>query len=443
MYASLIMVSLFGTDLTDFALSVWVLDQPEGSVSSYAIIWFFEAAPAVFLAPFIGSFVDRWNKKKMIIYGQLVAAIGSILLMLLYNIGELQPWHIMVVSGIGSVASTFVFTAFFVATTALVSKDKLIKAQGMTATLFAIIGMGVPILAPVLYKMIGMSNIFLIDVVTFSIAILAFLMINFVVVEQSDEEFSMKNDWKTIKNFLKKRKALVHLFIFFFGINFFMGLVEVLFTPLILDFSDEYVLGIVLTCIGLGTLVGGIIMGSTSSFKKPIQKITYVNIFVGVILALLWINVDIYVLAIGGMLVIMVATISDIINEAFSQTIIPVKMMGRLAGFEELVVGGAGPLAFLLSGFLVDTLKHFLKDLPPEVLGHFPGTITTPAIIGVFTIAGISLIIFSILYSRSKPVSELDKLYSFELEKEAQKKEAEKKELEKIAETEKNEDVLV
>jgi len=415
------MFSLLGTELTDFCLGVWVLKQPNPSITSYSFIWFFEEAPAVLLAPFIGSFVDRWSKKKMIIYGQIVAGIGTLILMLLYNNGELKPWHIMVVSGIGSIASMFVFTAFYVSTTALVPKNKLVNAQGISLGLFGLVNVGVPMAAPVLFKVIGMDKIFLIDIVTFSVAILAFFMIQFVVVEKTEEKFSMKNDWKLVKGFLTEREGLVQLLVFFFIIHFLIGLVQVLFTPLILDFADEYAVSTIMTIVSLGMVVGALIMGGVKKFKKPIQKIMYANIFAGILIACLWTNVNTYGLAIFGMSIIILFTISDVINEAFYLAIAPVKLIGRLGGFEELLVGAAGPLAFLLSGILVDVLKNNFINLPKSIVNYFPGTNVTLAIMIVFTVSGVLLFLISLWFSRTKSIMKLDVMYDLEIEKSKQK----------------------
>ncbi len=435
LYSVLIMVSLFGTTLTDFALGVWVLEQPESSISDYSLIWFFEGAPEVFLAPFIGSFVDRWDKKKMIIYGQLAAGIGSLILMALHYYGSLLPWHIMAVAAIGSVANTFVFTAFYVTVTALVSKDKLIKAKGITAGMYAVISILVPMAAPVLYEWIGMGNIFLLDISTFTFAIGAFLFIKFVTVEKTEEEFSIKNDWNLVKGYLLERKGMVNLLIFFFAVNFLISQAEMLFTPMVLDFASGYTLGIILSVIGFGTIVGGIITGVAKRFKKPIKSMMYINVIVGVVLGCFWINVDTYALAGLGMIVIICFTISDVIKDAFFQTVIPVKMLGRLTGFFAMVVGASGPLAHLLSGVFVDGIKAFVTNYSPTILDHFPGTGVTASIIILFAICGLGMIVISIVCLRNKPIMLLNGMYTRELEKE---KEKEQKEEEKKKEELKN-----
>lgn len=417
LYVGLIMISLLGTDLTDFALSIWVLKQPEGTITSYSMIWFFEAAPAVLLAPFIGSFVDRWSKKKIIIYGQVITGIGSIILMSLFYLEHLQPWHIMIVSGIGSIASMFVFSAFYVATTALVPKDKLIKAQGVSTAIYAAISIGVPVASPVLFKMIGMERIFMIDIITFLISILAFLIIRFVVVSKTEEEFNFKNDWKLVKEFLIEKKGLRSLLGFFFITGFLIGLIKVLFTPLILDFSNEYYLGMVLSAVGIGTVIGGVVMSTIKRIESPVKTIFNVNILVGIVLVSLWIDVNLYVLAIGGMLAVLLFTVSDIMNNAFFQAVVPTKMLGRLSGFVGLVIGASEPLSYMLSGIFVDYLNNIVSVIPKEFSNHFPGTTITISIILIFTISGLLLMIVSFFFQRNKKIKNLDALYQKKLKK--------------------------
>ncbi|WP_106795021.1 MFS transporter [Aquimarina sp. Aq78] len=416
-YLGLLMFSIFGTDLTDFALSVWILDQPEGSITIYSMIWFFEAAPAIFLAPVIGGLVDRWNKKKMIIYGQLIAGCGSLTLMTLYYLGNLVPWHIMIVAGIGSIASMFVFNAFYISTTALVPKNRLVNAQGASSTIHSIIQMGVPILAPVLYKLIGLKNIFFIDAVTFFVSVISFSILSFVVVAQSEEKFSLKADFLVVKEFMNQKKGFIYLFSFFFLTNFLIGLITVLLTPLILDFSDEYVLGIVLAVVGSGSLIGGIIMSSTKGIKKPIQVVIWANVIVGLTLCSFFIQINPYILAIGGMLILAMFSISGIANDTFFQTVVPVDLLGRLTGVGTLVIGAAAPIAFLLSGFVVDKLSNIFKNFSLQILNRFPGTSITTSIIIVFVISGALLTIISLVYRKNKSLQDLDRLYFTELNK--------------------------
>ncbi len=418
MYLLLLVVSMMGTDLTDFALSIWVLGQPDLGTSSYTQILFFEALPAVALAPFIGSFVDRWNKKKMIIYGQMVAGIGSIVLMTLFYFDQLLPWHIMIVVSIGSIASMFIYTSFFVSSRALVSKKELIKAQGLAAMLFAVVEIGVPIIAPFLYSLIGIGNIFLIDFVTFLIPLSAFLILKFVVVPQSDEKFNIKDDFKLAFRFVKERKGLTSLIVFAFLFSAFYSAVQTLFAPLILDFSDENALGKIMAFTALGTLIGGAIMSDDKEYKRPVRTMAPAYFFIGIILSALIFQVGLYTIAIAGMLVVLLFTIKETLDDAFVLTIVPVEMQGRISGFLALVVGLSGPISILISGVLVDTLEKVIDKESIPFLDHLPGTITTTVIMIIIGSAGVLMALIAIVFWRSNGAKQLDALYRRELQKE-------------------------
>ncbi|GGX25165.1 MFS transporter [Aquimarina muelleri] len=415
-YLALLMISLFGTDLTDFALSVWILEQPGSSVSSYSLVWFFEAVPGVVLAPFIGSMVDRWDKKKMIVGGQIVAGIGSLALMALHNFGMLQAWHIMIVAGIGSVASMFVFDAFQASTSTLVSKDKLVKANGMSSTMYGVIQMGVPILAPVLYKLIGIRSIFFIDVITFSIAVVAFLLLGFVVVARSSDKFNFKEDFKLVRAFVKEKAGFSYFIFFFFLMSFLIGLISVLFTPLVLDFSNEYILGIIMSCAGVGALLGGVLMSVLKEFKRPMNAVINLGYLKSLVFLGCFFFMNQYTLAVAGVIIMALFTIEMVISEAFLQTLIPVEKQGRIMGTVSFLVGITAPIAYLIVGPLVDYVKLFVDHFFPDLYTHYPGTNLTAAIAVVFGLCGVFLIIISFVYKQKKAFNNLDDLYVKELE---------------------------
>ena len=427
-YTVLIITSLIGTGLTDFALSIWVLKQPSYSMSSYSAIWFFESLPGFLLAPFVGSFIDRWSKKKMIIYGQLAAGLVSLSLMILYSNDMLMPWHIMIASMFAALANLFVFGAFFVATTALVSKDKLMKAKGISGGMYAILSMGIPIAAPALYKLLGLRIIFLIDIISFIVSIIAFLLINFVVVAQSDEPLDFKEDWKMVIRFLREKVGYAHLIVYSFILSFFWAIIQVLLVPLILDFSDEYTLGIIMSVLGVGGLVGSIILSVYSGFKNPIRIALTIDIIAGVLILCFLIDISVYTLAIIGFILMALFTVSETINQVFYQTTVPPKKLARMAGVEGILSGGAEPLAFLLAGVFVGFMKNYTETLSPEIRTYFPGSINTISIIFVFIIAGIMIIFTTLFFIRKKSIKGLDVLYNEKLEREKIRKKKEENE---------------
>jgi len=417
LYLGLLIVSLLGTDLTDFTLAVWILDQPEMSVSSYTLTWFFEAAPAVLLSIFIGSFIDRWDKKKMIIYGQLAAGIGSIILLILYWKQLLAPWHIMLVAGIGSISSTFVFQSFFVATKALVDKKELVKAQALLSMCYGILHVGVPVLAPVLYKLIGLGTIFFIDIISFTISITGFILLGSIVISKTTDSLNIRNDLRLVKEFILESVGFLYVLPFSFLGQFCLALITVLLTPLLLDFSDEYTLGIIYACIGVGGIIGSSIMAINKSKKytKPANKVITILAVVGFLVMGFAISVNPYFI---GTLALLVAILFSILGPLYNSLLlitIPEDLLGRFSGVVGFFVGISAPLAFLLSGFLIDILSELFKD--STYINFYPGSKITFSIVILFTIIGLFLMIVSLTFRNLKGIRVLDDLYLKELNK--------------------------
>jgi MFS transporter, DHA3 family, macrolide efflux protein len=61
-------VSLFGSSIVGFALA-WYLTKETGSATILSTAMMVNLIPPVFLGPFIGPFIDRWNRKKILIFG--------------------------------------------------------------------------------------------------------------------------------------------------------------------------------------------------------------------------------------------------------------------------------------------------------------------------------------------------------------------------------------
>ncbi|KAA1244164.1 MFS transporter [Aquimarina sp. RZ0] len=413
-YIGLLVISLMGTDLTDFALAIWVLDQPGATVLSYSSIWFFEAAPAVVFSVFVGSLVDRWDKKKMIIYGQLAAGIGSIVLFSLHRMDLLVPWHIMLVAGVGSISSMFVFQAFFVATRSLVSKSNLIKAQSLVGMCYGIMEIGIPILSPVLYKLIGIEKVFLIDIISFSISVIGFVFLGSIVVKRTSEPLSIKKDIALIKKFIKERHGFLYILMFSFISAFFLGLLMVLLTPLLLDLSDEYVLGLVYGFIGLGGFIGSVIMSKKKGINSPNRIIITLYGVMGLIVMFLFIPGTIYTITIIGIIILSLVTIAGILYNSFTQTIVPEEMLGRFSGMTGLFVGIAGPLSFLFSGFIVDKLGSLFKD--SKYIIYYPGSEVAFSIFMLFAVMGLIIAVLSLFFKDHKEIKAIDILYAKELE---------------------------
>ena len=67
-------ISMLGTAMSNFALTLWAYEIT-GKATPLAMIGFFFITPMVLLGPFVGTIVDRSNRKLMMMLSDLAAAL--------------------------------------------------------------------------------------------------------------------------------------------------------------------------------------------------------------------------------------------------------------------------------------------------------------------------------------------------------------------------------
>ena len=103
-------ISLIGSAMTWFAFTIWAWEIT-GKASALATISFFAFLPTVLLTPLAGAFVDRWNRKLVMLLSDLATAGGTLTIFLIYSFGDLQIWHIYLVSILAGFFTAFQYPA--------------------------------------------------------------------------------------------------------------------------------------------------------------------------------------------------------------------------------------------------------------------------------------------------------------------------------------------
>src|SRR5689334_4913061 len=100
------LISLIGSGLTGFTLGVWAYQQNQ-SATQFALIFFFSAVPGLVIAPLAGALVDRWDRRRVILFNDSIAGVSTICLAALFFIGQLEVWHIYLAMGVNSLCNAF------------------------------------------------------------------------------------------------------------------------------------------------------------------------------------------------------------------------------------------------------------------------------------------------------------------------------------------------
>ena len=163
-------ISTVGSGLTGFGLSVWVYTQT-GKATPMALTALAFNVPRILLSPIAGSVADRFNRKVIMIVADTAAVLVTVWFGFLIFTDSLQIWHIYLGSAISSVFSAFQFPAYSASITMIVPKKHLTRAAGIQQIGSAMQSILVPVLAGMLYGLIGFRGIIIIDFITYFFAI--------------------------------------------------------------------------------------------------------------------------------------------------------------------------------------------------------------------------------------------------------------------------------
>ncbi len=353
------LVSLTGSGLTGFALGVWVY-QRTGSVTQFALISLFTALPGILFSPLAGAFVDRWDRRWAMILSDTGAGVCTLIVALLLLAHRLQVWQIYLLMAVSSTFSAFQWPAYSAATTMLVPKEHLGRASGMTQIGQALAQIASPTLAAVLMGIIQVEGVILIDFATFLFAVGTMLAVRIPHPTSTAEGQAGKGSifreaaygWK----YITARPGLLGLLLLFATTNFTTGIVQVLFTPLVLSFTTAAALGTILSIGGLGFLIGSVTMGVWGGPKRRIYGIYSFLLLQGLVLFAAGVPPQTAILATAAFLFFFSLPIINGCSQAIWQSKTAPDVQGRIFAVRRMIAWSSLPLAYLVAGPLADRI---------------------------------------------------------------------------------------
>lgn len=378
-------VSQLGSSMTGFALGVWVY-QETGSATGFALTLLFNMLPKAVLAPVAGVIADRYDRRRIMIWADTGAGVATVLTAILFLSGQLEVWHIYLLTAINAGFSAMQGPAFGAAVTQLVRKEQLGRANGLMQLGQGIAQIAAPLLAGLLVVSVGLWGVLLADMATFFFAVATLILVRFPAYRRTDDgtgegqnESWRKQIWRGFC-YLWTRPGLMGLVLLFAIVNFFIGVAEAVLTPLILSFASPDTLGVILTVGGLGLLVGSLVMSSWGGGKRKVLAIFGADALLGVAVIAAGLTISIPVVT-GAMFV---AFFCVPIVIAGSQAVLQAKVapavQGRVLALNMMLNTAAFAAAFLLSGPLADRLfepimssNGLLAGTAGQLIGVGPG----------------------------------------------------------------------
>lgn len=387
-------LSLMGSMLVQFAL-VWYLTVETGSATVLAMASLAAFLPQVVLGPLVGSLVDRWNRKKIMLVADSVVALTTLVLAGLFSFDSIEIWHIYLAAFIRSLGGAFHHGAMSASTSLMVPKEHLTRVQGFNQMLSG--GFNV-IAAPVgalLIEVMPFEQIMMIDVAT---ALFAILPLFFFEIPQPDraeqvgengEKPSVWQDTVAGFQYMRSLKGVMIIAGMALLINFILSPASALF-PLVIKehFSGgAKELGMFEAAFGLGVILGGLTLGVWGGFKRQIT--TAMAGFIGFGISFMILG---QLPPTGFMTAVGVSFFSGFIMPMINgsimgimQAIVAPEMQGRVFSLLGSMANAMTPVGLIIAGPLSDKIGVMVWYLAGGILCVVMGVIgfLTPALMNI------------------------------------------------------------
>ena len=373
------LVSMVGTRALAFGLGVWVY-LATGSATQFSVILVFGLLPALLVLPFAGAAADRWNRRLVMIIGDLVALAGSGFCLVLFATGSLHVWHLYIATGLSAIAAAFQQPAYLAATTQLVPKQYLGRTNGITQALVAVSQATGPLLGGVLIVAVGLRGLLVVDLATVLVSLTTLAVVRF-----PDLLFRLREEsiWKEIAGgvrYMARRPSFVAMIGYFLAYNLMLGFAIALTTPLALSFMSAGTLAAASTIGAIGGIAGGVTMALWGGFARRATGMIGFILLTGAGMILVGLRPSALLLGTG---LAAIAASLALLNghwQTMIQTKVGMELQGRVLASNRLVANLTEPLGYLCAGWLADRFLEpamraggALSSSAGAVLGVGPG----------------------------------------------------------------------
>ncbi|MFD3328035.1 amino acid adenylation domain-containing protein [Streptomyces sp. NPDC058701] len=341
-------LSMIGSALTEFALPIWVYLQT-GSLFQLGLLAAFGLVPGIVVAPLAGAIVDRGDRRRVMLWGDVAAGLTQAALLALYLSGSLETWHCYVMISVLSAALAFQRVAWGSAVPQLVPKRFLGRANGVVQMAFGLAQFLVPLIAVGILHVIGLGGILVFDVVSYLIATGVTLAVRFPDAMAATRRESVAAEIRAgFQRALGSRHFRAMLF-WFAVLNIFLSPLFLLVTPLVLSFSSTAAAGWVSTAAGLGAVLGGLTLLVWGGPRRMrLRGVLLATLGLAAACIVTGLRPSVTVVAVGAFGMTYGLALLNGIYATVVQTKVPMRFHGRVIAVNTMVAWSTLPIGFAL-----------------------------------------------------------------------------------------------
>ena len=404
------LISNIGSGMTAFALSVYIYEKT-GSVSYVSLITLLSFMPSITLSPIGGLLADRYDRRLLMIIGDLFSGLGLIYILWNIQAGEKSIVPIFVGITFSSIFTSLLEPSYRATLTDILEEENYAKASGLIQAAGSAKYLISPVIAGMILSVADIRVILLLDILTF---ITTCLMIFLVRKSMNSETQNYKKD--SFKGLLeglfiiKENRGVYSLVIIMFFVCFFMGFIQILIRPMILALSSVKTAGMMESLCAAGLLIGSLWIG-IAGIKKNYSKILAVScFFCGIFMSMTGVNKNLAIIGISTFLFFSTLPFMNSCADVLVRASVPNELQGRVWGLISLITQMGTVAAYIISGIMADYIFEpmFNKNgLLVKNIGMIIGTGKGRGIGFMLILSGMGMLIMAIVIWKNREIREV------------------------------------
>jgi MFS family permease len=338
----------------------WLVLQMTDSTFLVVAIQAVSMIPMMFFSPIGGVIADAFERKYILILGELLNVAALLVLAILLVMDQIVLWHVFALSLVSGLAFSLMMPARSAMVPNVIPFAQLPSGMALFSTIFSAGQLIGPAIAGILLNLFDLWISFLAPslILFFSILIMCFLPTQTSSAHQSS--FSVSTLYMSFKEGVRytvKSPFLVGLMLLGLGCTIF----AMPYQSLLPIFAEKVLqigpggLGFLGASAGIGAVLGSFLIAAINAPENIRRFMNWSGIVLGVWVVLFGISsifwVSVILSAFLGLALQMFLTSNFILV----QIVIPDEVRGRVIGFR-MIIMGLGPIGILLLGILAEQL---------------------------------------------------------------------------------------
>lgn len=402
-----------------FAVTFWVYLETRSVIATSIMAGVYTLTVA-FSGFLLGSLVDRYPKKRVMLLSSICSLILYALAGFIFmttprqvftDASSVQLWVFIVLALFGAIAGNLRGIALSTLVTILIPEEGRAKANGLVGTSNGVAFLGASIFSGLV---IGYLGVFWMLVIAIAMTVLVILHLSTLALPdlprtgQAESHAGAHSDRHSIdlRGTIRTIQLVPGLFglIFFHTFNNFLG-------GIFMSLMDAYGLllvsvqawGALWGFLSLGFIVGGILVARKGLGKSPLRTLFLANIVMWTICSFFTLQASILLLTVGLFIWLCLVPAVEAAEQTILQKVVPPERQGRVFGFAQSVEQAASPITSFMIGPVAQLIfiPFMTTGAGVDLLGSWFGTGTDRGLALLFTLAGLTGLVVTLLAMRS------------------------------------------